>query len=287
MAATSLLGFGCRPRPTGRTRFSADMQPGPPRLRHALVSAIIGSMAARRFILLSCALVIGGCESSGLRVRTYTNAESSGGNTAAATTGGSVGTGGNIAGRATIGSGGAGGTSSSPATQPIDTPDAALGGRCDVCNSDARETGGPLSPADASDIPVGRDSAADARALGTDGSDSPPQIGGVGVRDTASEDDRSGVDDACRGSSLDTAGPADPADTRTTPHGVLSPTGSMNAERYMFSATLLADGRVLMAGGWISSASAELYDPTSGTFTSTGKGSCMTRPRERSSLAAT
>jgi hypothetical protein len=45
----------------------------------------------------------------------------------------------------------------------------------------------------------------------------------------------------------------------------------MNTNRFMFSATLLADGRVLMAGGWISSASAELYDPTSGTFTSTGK----------------
>src|SRR6266436_6705522 len=49
-------------------------------------------------------------------------------------------------------------------------------------------------------------------------------------------------------------------------------TGSMNTARYDHSATLLPDGKVLVAGG--SKArylrSAELYDPTAGTWTATG-----------------
>jgi hypothetical protein len=43
---------------------------------------------------------------------------------------------------------------------------------------------------------------------------------------------------------------------------------SMSAQRTMHTATLLPDGRVLIAGG--GSASAELYDPTTGTFSPTG-----------------
>lgn len=50
-------------------------------------------------------------------------------------------------------------------------------------------------------------------------------------------------------------------------------TGDMNTARVLHSATLLADGRVLVAGGRGSSAldSAELYDPISGNWTATGK----------------
>jgi Fe-S cluster assembly iron-binding protein IscA len=59
----------------------------------------------------------------------------------------------------------------------------------------------------------------------------------------------------------------------------LVPTGSMNAERYFHTATLLTNGKVLIAGGIRGIdccgnighlASAELYDPAAGTFTLTG-----------------
>ena len=55
--------------------------------------------------------------------------------------------------------------------------------------------------------------------------------------------------------------------------GVFTPTGSMSVARDSPSATLLPDGRVLVVDGWDgnrSLASAELYDPRSGSFSPTG-----------------
>ncbi len=59
------------------------------------------------------------------------------------------------------------------------------------------------------------------------------------------------------------------------PAGVFSPTGSLNVARYGYSATLLTNGKVLIAGGQAGAplnniASAELYDPVTGLFGATG-----------------
>jgi hypothetical protein len=61
--------------------------------------------------------------------------------------------------------------------------------------------------------------------------------------------------------------------------GAVRATGSMTTGRRLETATLLSDGRVLVAGGVAGpdTATAELYDPVTGTFRSTGS---MTTPRE-------
>ncbi len=64
--------------------------------------------------------------------------------------------------------------------------------------------------------------------------------------------------------------------------GTFMPTGSLIAARGAHTATLLLNGKVLIAGGYqhgfpdVVLASAELYDPSTGTFTPTGD---MTMPR--------
>jgi hypothetical protein len=53
--------------------------------------------------------------------------------------------------------------------------------------------------------------------------------------------------------------------------GTWTATGSLNTARYIHTATLLPNGKVLVAGGQNGDlASAELYDPASGTWTATG-----------------
>jgi len=59
--------------------------------------------------------------------------------------------------------------------------------------------------------------------------------------------------------------------TLNTPaSGNWTATGSMAQGRTQHTATLLPNGKVLVAGGVYGGASAELYDPTNGTWTDTG-----------------
>src|SRR5713101_7766505 len=55
-------------------------------------------------------------------------------------------------------------------------------------------------------------------------------------------------------------------------NGIWTVTGSFNTARYLHTATLLPNGRVLVAGGLGSGAlaSSEVYDPANGTWTHTG-----------------
>jgi WD40 repeat protein len=80
--------------------------------------------------------------------------------------------------------------------------------------------------------------------------------------------------DRCDGPSCSPFYTAELYDPKT---GTFSPTGSMKAARYNATATLLLDGRVLVAGGNVGDtdkpkpvADAEVYDPATGKFTPTG-----------------
>src|SRR3954453_12369271 len=63
-------------------------------------------------------------------------------------------------------------------------------------------------------------------------------------------------------------------DRAAQPRGAWTATGSMAEERWWFSMTTLFNGKVLTAAGYsyktYDLASAELYDPTTGTWSSTG-----------------
>jgi hypothetical protein len=62
--------------------------------------------------------------------------------------------------------------------------------------------------------------------------------------------------------------------------GTFVPTGNMTSPHAGHTATLLNNGKVLIAGGSDSAgptATAELYDPTLGTFSSTGRSASASR----------
>jgi len=70
------------------------------------------------------------------------------------------------------------------------------------------------------------------------------------------------------------------ASTRAATDATWNPTGSMSVGRFVFTATTLQNNQVLVAGGeapgQVATATADLYNPLTGTFTATGN---MNKPR--------
>ena len=70
------------------------------------------------------------------------------------------------------------------------------------------------------------------------------------------------------------------ASTRAATDAAWNPTGSMSVGRFVFTATTLQNNQVLVAGGeapgQVATATADLYNPLTGTFTATGN---MKKPR--------
>ena len=78
------------------------------------------------------------------------------------------------------------------------------------------------------------------------------------------------------GQVLAAGGDADPAELYNPENGAWTATGALNQPRHEHTATLLPNGKVLVAGGAFGAFSmqprnsAELYDPSAGTWTFTG-----------------
>ena len=60
--------------------------------------------------------------------------------------------------------------------------------------------------------------------------------------------------------------------------GTFQATGNMTVDRFAHTATLLPNGKVLIAGGMSAGATAELYDPATRTFTRTADMTASRRP---------
>lgn len=98
---------------------------------------------------------------------------------------------------------------------------------------------------------------------GSGGSDGPSATGGI-----------RGIGAAGGNGTAGTGGTAIATGTFAVLQGVFATTGSMAEARTNHTATLLTNGKVLVAGGSDSGgsslSSAELYDPSAGTFSTTG-----------------
>ena len=66
--------------------------------------------------------------------------------------------------------------------------------------------------------------------------------------------------------------------------GMFTPTGNMSTSRTNHTATLLPNGRVLVIGGLASGTSSELWDPTTGSWSTAGPASGTDRTRHTATL---